>query len=115
MKYQQLPKISVVTPSFNQAPYLEACLSSVLSQNYPNLEYIVIDGGSMDGSLAIIRAHQADLSYWISAPDSGYADALNKGFERCTDEIVCWLNSDDMQTPWELSTVAEIFMQFPDV
>jgi glycosyltransferase involved in cell wall biosynthesis len=110
-----IPKISVVTPSFNQAPYLEACLSSVLSQNYPNLEFIVIDGGSTDGSVDIIRAHQADLSYWISEPDSGHADALNKGFALCTGEILCWLNSDDMQTPWALRTVAEIFMQFQDI
>lgn len=109
------PKISVVTPSFNQAPFLDACLSSVLSQNYPNLEYIVIDGGSTDGSVDIIRAHQSSLAYWISEPDSGHADALNKGFKRCTGEILCWLNSDDMQTPWALRTVAEIFMQFPDV
>jgi glycosyltransferase involved in cell wall biosynthesis len=110
-----LPKITVVTPSFNQAPYLEACLSSVLNQNYPNLEYIVIDGGSADGSVDIIRAHKSSLSYWTSEPDSGHADALNKGFSRCTGEILCWLNSDDMQTPWALRTVAEIFMQFPDV
>lgn len=109
------PKITVVTPSFNQAPYLEACLSSVLSQQYPNLEYIVIDGGSTDGSVDIIRAHETNLAYWISEPDSGHADALNKGFDLSTGEILCWLNSDDMQAPWALSTVAEIFMQFPSV
>ncbi|WP_216901913.1 glycosyltransferase family 2 protein [Synechococcus sp. CCY 9618] len=115
MRLTNVPKISVVTPSFNQAPYLEACLSSVLNQKYPNLEYIVIDGGSTDGSVEIIQAHQSSLSYWISEPDSGHADALNKGFSRCSGDILCWLNSDDMQTPWTLSTVADIFMEFEDV
>ena len=109
------PRISVVTPSYNQAEFLEASLRSVIDQGFPDLEYVVIDGGSTDGSIDIIRRHEADLLYWVSEPDCGHAHALNKGFGRTTGDIMCWINSSDMYYPWTFSTVAEIFSQLPEV
>jgi glycosyltransferase involved in cell wall biosynthesis len=89
------PKISIVTVTYNQADYLEETIRSVLCQNYPNLEYIVIDGGSTDHTLSVIKRYEHELSYWISEPDRGQANALNKGFAQSTGEILAWLNSDD--------------------
>ncbi len=113
--FQDHPRISVVTPSFNQGEFLEATLRSVLTQGYPDLEYVVIDGGSTDDSVNIIERHQADLAHWVSEPDEGHAHALNKGFARTTGEIMCWINSSDMYYPWTLETVAEIFSELPEV
>lgn len=112
---QDHPRISVVTPSFNQGEFLEATLRSVITQGYPNLEYVVVDGGSTDGSADIIERYEADLAYWVSEPDDGHAHALNKGFAETTGEIMCWINSSDMYYPWTLETVAEIFSQLPQV
>jgi glycosyltransferase involved in cell wall biosynthesis len=109
------PTISIVTPSYNQAAFLEETMQSVLTQNYPNVEYVVIDGGSSDGSVDIIRRHQNRLAYWISEPDKGQYDAINKGFARTSGEIMGWLNSDDKYTPWTFSVVADIFSTFPHV
>jgi len=109
------PRISVVTPSYNQAPFLKAALRSVLDQNYPNLEYIVMDGGSTDGSVEIIRKHADRLSFWASEPDAGQYDAINKGFARATGEIMAWINSDDMYFPWAFSVVGEIFAARPEI
>lgn len=110
-----LPKITVVTPSFNQAKYLESTILSVLGQGYPNLEYIVIDGGSTDGSADIIRKYEQQLTYWVSEPDNGLYHALHKGFERSSGEIMAWLNADDMYHAKSLFTVAELFNRFGDV
>ena len=112
---QDRPRISVVTPSFNQGEFLEATLRSVITQGYPELEYVVIDGGSTDDSVSIIERYEADLAYWVSEPDQGHAHALNKGFAKTTGEIMCWINSSDLYYPWTLETVAEIFSQLPQV
>lgn len=109
------PKISIVTPSLNQGQFLEDTLASVLTQNYPNLEYVVIDGGSSDGSVDIIKKYENHLKYWVTEKDKGHGDALNKGFSHTTGEIMAWINSDDKYTPWAFETVAEIFNRQPDV
>jgi hypothetical protein len=108
-------KISIVTPSFQQAGFLEPALRSVLDQNFPDLEYIVADGGSTDGSADIIRKYADRLHWWVSERDGGQFDAINKGFAHSTGEIMGWLNSDDMLTPWSLSIVEEIFRTQPEV
>lgn len=103
------PKLSIVTPNFNGGEYLEATIKSVLSQNYPNLEYIIIDGGSTDESVAIIKKYESQLAFWVSEPDKGLYDAIQKGFDKSTGEIMAWINSDDLYHPKAFFTVAEIF------
>ena len=100
------PKISVVTPSYNQGRFIEETIRSVLEQRYPNLEYMVLDGGSTDRTIDILREHEAQLSFWRSERDRGQAAAINEGFHRATGDILCWLNSDDLHLPNTLSTVA---------
>ncbi len=107
------PRISVVIPSFNQAAYLEAALESVLRQRYPDLEVIVIDGGSTDGSVEILRRFGNRLAHWTSAPDRGQTDAINRGFELATGEIVTWLNSDDMYLAGALDSAARALADNP--
>jgi len=106
-------KISVVTPSFNQGAYLEATLRSLLAQNYPDLELIVIDGGSSDQSVEIIRRYASSISYWESEKDRGQSHALNKGFAHLHGEVWSWLNSDDLLEPGVLRRVADEFRQHP--
>ena len=104
----ELPRISIVTPSFNQGDFIEETIRSVLLQNYPNLEYIVMDGGSTDDSVAIIRKYERWITHWESAPDRGQSHAINKGFARSTGEILGWLNSDDALAPGALGRVGEV-------
>jgi glycosyltransferase involved in cell wall biosynthesis len=110
-----MPRISVVTPSFNQGRFLGETMQSVLSQGYPNLEYVVVDGGSTDESVDVIRSREKELAWWVSEKDAGQYDAINKGFARTGGEVMAWLNSDDKYTPWALWTVGEVFAQLPDV
>lgn len=104
-----LPRISIVTPSYNQGRFIDATIQSVLKQGYPNLEYIIIDGGSTDESVDIIKGHETNLAYWVSEKDSGAADAIAKGFRRATGDILAYLNSDDLYLPGTLHAVAAAF------
>ncbi len=109
------PKISVVVVNYNLAGYLEDALQSVVDQNYPNLELIVVDGGSTDGSQAVIERFADKIHWWVSEPDKGQYDAVQKGFSHSTGEIMYWLNSDDMLQRRALFVVAEVFQTFPEI
>lgn len=108
------PKITIVTPSFNQAIFLERTILSVINQGYPNLEYIIIDGGSTDGSVDIIKKYESHISKWVSEPDSGQSNAINKGFKMATGDLYNWLNSDDILYPATLKIVAEYCLKYPN-
>lgn len=111
---ESLPLVSIITPSFNQAQFLEETIQSVLSQDYPRLEYWVIDGGSTDGSVEIIQKYAHRLAGWVSEPDHGQAEAINKGFARASGEIVAWINSDDYYLPGALREAVNAMQRLPE-
>jgi glycosyltransferase involved in cell wall biosynthesis len=110
-----LPKVSIITPSFNQGRFLEAAIRSVLDQDYSNIEYIIVDGGSTDESVEIIKKYEQRLAWWVSEKDRGHADALNKGFSQATGEILAWLNSDDIYFPSAVSDAVSVLKSRADV
>jgi hypothetical protein len=112
---QDWPRISLVTPVLNAVRYIEQTLQSVISQRYPNLEYVVVDGGSIDGTVDIIRSYEKQLSWWTSEPDNGHFDALNKGFAHTSGEIMGWINGNDQLHVGGLRVVGSVFEKFPEI
>jgi len=112
---EEYPLVSIVIPSYNQAQFLESMILSVLNQSYPNFKYIIIDGGSTDGSVKIIKKYEKYLAYWISEKDKGQSEAINKGFRRSTGEILAYLNSDDTYSKGTLLYIARYFQKHPDI
>lgn len=108
-------RIALVTPVYNSAKYIEQSIQSVLAQHYPNLDYFIVDGGSTDGTLDIIRTYESQISGWLSEPDNGMYDALNKGFARTTGEVMGWISATDMLQPAGLLAVGGIFRDLPEV
>src|SRR5512141_2965503 len=105
------PKVSIITPSYNQGQCLEASIRSVLAQDYPDIEYIAVDGGSKDNSAEILQKYQQHFAWWVSEKDKGHADALNKGFAHASGEILAWLNSDDLYFPEAVAEAAALLQQ----
>ena len=108
------PLVSIITPSFNQARYIEATIQSVLGQDYPRIEYIVIDGGSSDGTVDLLKKYDHKLAYWVSEKDKGQTDAINKGFARATGDILAWINSDDTYEPGAIAAAVKYLQEHPE-
>lgn len=115
MKSLEQPLVSIITPSYNQANFLEETIRSVLDQGYPNLEYIIVDGGSTDGSLEIIQKYADRLAWWVSEPDQGQTDAINKGFSQAKGQILAWLNSDDTYLPGAVAEAVGYLQAHPEI
>ena len=111
---EYLPKITVVTPSYNQAQFLEQTILSVIGQGYPNLEYIIMDGGSSDNSVAVIKRYETHIDYWQSEKDNGQGAAINAGFAKATGDVICWLNSDDLFMPGTLLKIGRMFKEIKE-
>ncbi len=107
--------VSIITPSYNQGKYLEQTIQSVLNQTYSNIEYLIVDGGSTDNSVDIIKKYEENISYWVSKPDNGQADAINKGFKLAKGKLVCWVNSDDILYPDYVTDRVQQFKENPNV
>jgi glycosyltransferase involved in cell wall biosynthesis len=109
------PLVSIVTPSFNQGKFLEETILSVLKQDYQNIEYLIVDGGSNDNTLEVIQKYQSRLAWWVSEPDTGQTDAINKGFNRATGSIIAWLNSDDVYSPGAVRQAVQYLVDHPQI
>jgi len=112
---RMLPRITIITPSYQQAPFLEECIRSLHDQGYPDLEHIIVDGGSTDGSREIIERYAGKLAWWCCEKDRGQSHAINKGLAHATGQVFCWLNSDDLLLPGSLHAVGETFAEHPDL
>jgi glycosyltransferase involved in cell wall biosynthesis len=109
------PLVSIITPSFNQGRFLDQTIRSVLTQDYQPIEYIIIDGGSTDGTVEIIKQYESRLGYWVSERDKGQTEAINKGFAQAKGEILAWINSDDVYYPGAVSAAVETLSRNPDI